>query len=72
VVDRPKALLNVEVEAAKLLGDYASNWLARPSRLLDGMMPAELATSPEGARVVLHELKHAITPLRAERLKKRA
>jgi len=33
--------------------------MVTPSRLLDGMTPAELATSPEGARVVLHELRRA-------------
>ena len=53
------ALVGVACEARRLLGDRASEWMVTPSRLLDGMTPAELATSPEGARVVLHELRRA-------------
>jgi hypothetical protein len=52
-------LVGVASEARKLLGDRASEWMVTPSRLLDGMTPAELARSPEGARVVLHELRRA-------------
>lgn len=52
-------LVGVASEARRMLGDRASEWMATPSRSLDGMTPAELATSPEGARVVLHELRRA-------------
>lgn len=63
--DRPLALLGVEAEARSVLGDGASQWMARPSRLLDGMAPADLATSHDGARVVLHELRQASTAIKA-------
>jgi uncharacterized protein (DUF2384 family) len=63
--DRSLVLLDVEAEAHKLLGDRASEWMARPSRLLDGMAPAELAASPHGARAVLHELRQARRALKA-------
>jgi hypothetical protein len=51
------ALVSVASEARRLLGDQASQWMVTPNHLLDGMTPAELATSREGARVVLHELR---------------
>lgn len=57
-------LLNVEAEARDALGDRASKWMVKPSKLLDGMAPAELATSHEGAQVVLIELERASKPLR--------
>jgi hypothetical protein len=65
--DRSLVLLSVEAEAQKVLGDSASVWMARPSRLLDGMAPADLATSPEGARAVLHELRQASAVLKASK-----
>ena len=43
------ALSSVELEARGLLGDRASEWMGKPNRLLDGIAPAELAASPEGA-----------------------
>ena len=49
-------LVSVASEARRLLGDRASEWMVTPNRSLDGITPAELATSPEGAREVLHEL----------------
>jgi hypothetical protein len=58
-------VLQVETEARKVLGDRASEWMRKPSKLLDGMAPAELANSSDGARVVLLELDRAKTPLRA-------
>jgi uncharacterized protein (DUF2384 family) len=58
-------VLQVETEARKVLGDRASEWMRKPSKLLDGMAPAELANSRDGARVVLLELDRAKTPLRA-------
>lgn len=61
----------VEAEAREALGDEASDWMTKPSRLLDGIAPAELATSPEGARVVLHELRRASKPLKVA-LRKRS
>ena len=64
--------LQVETEARKILGDHALEWMRKPSKLLDGMAPAELATSKDGARVVLIELDRAKTPLRAAAGKKRA
>ena len=64
-------LLDVEAEARKVLGDDASAWMARPSKLLDGIAPVDLATSPDGARAVLYELRQASTVLRASRLRKR-
>ena len=71
MADRPQAILRVKAEAFRILGDDASEWMARPSRLLDGLAPVELATSPEGARVVLHELKRAGTPVKGAIQKKR-
>lgn len=61
----------VEIEVRKLLGDGASEWMQRPSKLLDGMAPAELARSSEGARVVLMELDRAATSVRAAVEKRR-
>jgi hypothetical protein len=58
------ALTRVEVEARGLLGDRASDWMVTPSRFLDGIAPAELAASPDGARVVLHVLRRAHTGVR--------
>ena len=58
-------VLQVENEARKVLGDRALEWMRKPSKLLDGMVPAEVATSREGARVVLVELNRARTPLQA-------
>src|SRR5216683_5298127 len=46
-------VLHVENEARKVLGDRAFEWMRKPSKLLDGMAPAEVATSREGAQVVL-------------------
>jgi len=63
--DRSLVLLGVEAEARAVLGDHASTWMARPSRLLDGMAPVDLATSPDGARVVLHELRQARAAIKA-------
>jgi hypothetical protein len=60
------ALVGVASEARRLLGDRASEWMVTPSQRLDGMTPAELATSPEGARVVLHELRRASATIQAE------
>jgi uncharacterized protein (DUF2384 family) len=65
VKHRSLNLLGVEAEARKVLGDGASVWMVKPSRLLDGMTPADLATSPDGARAVLHELRQASAPLKA-------
>jgi len=62
----------VEIEVRKVLGDHASEWMRKPSKLLDGMSPAELARSREGARVVLLELDRAATPLRAAARKRHA
>ncbi len=59
--DGALVLLGVEAEARRVLCDGASEWMVKPSRLLDGMAPADLATSPEGARAVLHELRRAST-----------
>src|SRR5262249_37157604 len=59
------ALVGVSCEARKLLRDRASEWMATPSRLLDGLTPSELARSPEGARVVLHELLRASETVQA-------
>jgi uncharacterized protein (DUF2384 family) len=67
VKDRSLVLLGVEAEAQKVFGDGASAWMVRPSRLLDGMAPADLATSPDGARAVLHELRQASKALKASR-----
>ena len=57
--------LEVTAEARKILGDQADDWMQRPSKLLDGMAPADLARSEDGARVVLLELERAKTPLKA-------
>jgi Protein of unknown function (DUF2384) len=58
------ALARVELEARGLFGEFASEWMATPSRFLDGIAPAELAASPDGARVVLHVLRRAHTGFR--------
>jgi uncharacterized protein (DUF2384 family) len=57
--------MEVAAEARKILGDHADDWMQRPSKLLDGMAPADLARSKDGARVVLLELERAKTPLKA-------
>jgi uncharacterized protein (DUF2384 family) len=59
------AALHVAAEARKILGDHADAWMQRPSKLLAGMAPADLARSKDGARVVLLELERAKTPLKA-------
>ena len=64
-VDLNLVLVGVASEARTLLGDRASEWMVTPSQRLDGMTPAELATSPEGARVVLHELRRASATIEA-------
>ena len=72
VMDRHDYRTTVEAEARTVLGeDHASGWMSRPSRLLDGMAPAELATSRDGARAVLHELRRASDVLRASRRKRK-
>ena len=63
--DDRNSLLRVKAEANRLLGDGASDWMAMPSRLLDGMAPSDLATSHDGVRAVLHELRRASRALRA-------
>ena len=65
MVDRKQVLLSLEAEARQVLGDRVSEWMVRPSKLLDGMAPEELGSSPEGARVVLMELERARIPLQA-------
>lgn len=60
-----RSLETLESEAREILGDRAQEWMQRPSKLLDGMTPAEVAMTPAGKRVVLHELKRAAIPLRA-------
>jgi len=72
VKDGSLVRLGVEAEARQVLGDRASDWMVRPSRLLDGLAPADLATSPEGARAVLHELRKASTQLRASKPRAKA
>ena len=64
-MSKPDTVLQVENEARKVLGDRAFEWMRKPSKLLDGMAPAEVATSREGARVVLVELDRARAPLQA-------
>ena len=68
MVDRQRILDSVEAAAQSVLGDRAAEWMVRPNAMFDGMAPAELAVSPEGARVVLHELEQPSTRLRARRL----
>ena len=72
MVPHNAALISVESEARKIFGDHAAEWMKRPSRLLDGMAPAELAVTPEGARVVLHELEQGSKVLRAKKRSRRA
>ena len=64
-------VVQVETEARKVLGDHVHEWMRKPSKLLDGMAPADLANSRDGARVVLLELDRAKTPLRATAGKRR-
>ena len=71
VTDGSVVLQDVESEARKVLGDDASEWMARPNNLLDGMAPVDLATSPDGAQAALHELRRASAVLRASRLRRR-
>ncbi len=70
-MDNQDTARQVEIEVRKVLGDRAAEWMHKPSKLLDGIAPAELARSREGARVVLLELDRAETPLRAAALKRR-
>jgi len=70
VPSKPQNLVELEIEAREMLGDHASDWLVKPSRLLDGMTPLEVATTPAGKRVVLYELRRGAVPLRAAILKK--
>jgi uncharacterized protein (DUF2384 family) len=65
--DRSLLLLDVEAEAREVLGEGATDWMVRPSKLLDGIAPVDLAGSPDGARAVLHELRRASEALRASR-----
>ena len=67
---RAQSLAELEAEAREFLGDRASEWIAKPSRLLDGMTPAEVATTPAGRRIVIHELRRAAVPLRQAMLRK--
>jgi len=60
---RKETFSNVEAEAKERFGEGASNWLHRPSRLLDGLTPHELAQTPEGAWVVLRELRRNPGPI---------
>lgn len=52
--DHQAALLR---RARELLGSDVDEWMGRQSRFLAGLTPAELASTPEGARVVLLELE---------------
>ena len=63
MVARTDSFSRVEAEASRLFGDGASAWLRRPSRLLDGLTPYEVAQSPEGAWVVLAELRRLPVPI---------
>jgi uncharacterized protein (DUF2384 family) len=71
MADRKRTLLRVEAEAREVFGDRAPEWMVKPSKLLDGISPADLARSQEGARVVLIELERAKTPLQAAMRKNR-
>ena len=72
MVAHSAALISVESEARKIFGDHTAEWMRRPSRLLDGMAPAELAITPEGARVVLHELEQEKAVLKAKKRSRHA
>jgi uncharacterized protein (DUF2384 family) len=71
MVDRSQSVVRLEAEVREILGDRASEWLVRPSKLLDGLTPAEVAKTPAGKRVVLHELKRTSKPLREAMTTKR-
>lgn len=59
----PNTLLTtVEAEVASVIGPAAEGWMRTPNRLFDGLTPRELAQTPEGARVVVAELRRA-TPV---------
>ena len=64
---RAVVLLGVEAEAPQVLGDGATDWMVRPRKLLDGMAPVDLPTSPDGGRAALHELWRASVMLKAAR-----
>ena len=72
MVAHNEALMGIESEARKIFGDNTAEWMTRPSRLLDGMAPAELAITPEGARVVLHELEQEKAVLKAKKRSRHA
>jgi len=59
-----QSLVALEALVRQILGDRASEWLVKPSKLLDGMTPAELAATPEDRQVVLQDLRRAAIPLR--------
>lgn len=66
MTDRDQTLARVAAEAHRVFGDRATDWMTRPNRHLDGMSPADLLASRNGARVVLRELKQASLPLGAK------
>jgi len=66
MTDRDQTLARVAAEAQRIFGDRATDWMTRPNRHLDGMSPADLLASRNGARVVLRELKQASLPLGAK------
>jgi len=67
---RDQTLARVTAEAHRIFGDRASDWMTRPHRHLDGLAPADLLASLEGAHVVLHELRQASLPLGTKPVKR--
>ena len=61
----------LEAEVREYLGDQTAEWIVKPSGLLDGMRPVEAAITPEGRRMVIHELRRAAGPLRKVMRKRR-
>ena len=55
--DRPNPPADVHAEARNILGDDASEWMHTPNRFFDHLAPADLMRSPEGAELVLRELR---------------
>jgi uncharacterized protein (DUF2384 family) len=59
MTDRP-SYEAVEQCAHMMFGKYARQWLFKPNRTFAQLSPYEFAQSPDGARLVLAELKRTV------------
>ena len=68
---RSQNLTELEAVVRDYLGPDTTEWIAKPSGLLDGMTPLEAAATPEGRQMVVHELRRVAAPLRKTLRKRR-